>query len=243
MAPAPDVCNAPRHRQPTSTWHQLEPLILLHVYTALAPVYMTPAPAAIATAHRNSSCKEPAPPVYAAPVPVVEYIAPMPAVSYAAPAPLRYVAPAPVVEYIARWPSSRRQHPLTSTSIRSVSSSWVRCASASSGVHRASACRDRDMCASSRVHRASTCHVIRDTSSSRVRCTCTSCEHVASTPAVILEPAPVVKYVVPAPAMSKVAPTPTVYASPAPVMEHIAPAPAVSCMAPALEMCSATVPV
>ena len=41
------------------------------------------------------------------------------------------------------------------------------------------------MCASGRVHRASTSHVIRGTSSSRVRCTYASCEHIVPTPVML----------------------------------------------------------
>ena len=67
VAPAPDVCSAPRQHQPISTWHQLEPFMLLHVYTAPAPVYFTPALAVIAT-----------------PALVGEYIATTPARSYMA---------------------------------------------------------------------------------------------------------------------------------------------------------------
>ena len=53
--------------------------------------------------HHACEYMAPASAVYAAPVPVVEYIAPAAAVSFVAPAPAIYAAPAPVV-------SASRQH-------------------------------------------------------------------------------------------------------------------------------------
>ena len=127
--------------------------------------------------------------------------------------------------------------------IRGATSSWMRCASASSGVHRTRACLDCDTCASGRVHRASSSCLIRGTRSSHIRCASACGEHIASTPVVIMVPAPVVEYIVPTPVVSYVAPAPPVYAAPAPVVEVIMPVPTVSFVAPVPAVYSAPAPV
>merc|ERR1712136_669034 len=108
-APPPQVMNiapAPAVVLPTVAAQKPQVTTAATVYQEGTVTYTAPAPATTVTTMApampaTTVVATPAPAVYAAPAPVVEYIAPAPAV-VAAPAPVvEYIAPAPAVSYAA----------------------------------------------------------------------------------------------------------------------------------------------
>ena len=98
------------------------------------------------------------------PAPVVEYIAPAPAMSFVAPAPSVYATPAPVVEYVASAPAVSFMVP--APVVKYIVHLRLPCKYVASAPDVIMLCQRQW----SGVQRASASHVLRDASSSCVRC-------------------------------------------------------------------------